>query len=158
MKRKYGTSGDDTDLHGGDGRNFIFGLGGDDVIHGLGNDDKIFGGTGDDEIHGDSGADDLRGNAGKDTLIGGAGDDSLTGGGKGDVFLFTNSHGNDEVQDFGEGADKIALKVDGLTFEDLKIVDRDGDAVITWHGGKGEIVLEDVDAQSLHSKDFIFDS
>lgn len=87
---------------GGDGRDFIRGLGGtDDFIWGGNGHDRLLGKGGDDVIYGDRGADVIRGGAGNDVLygdglympprkgfadqiFGGAGDDFIFGGGGGD--------------------------------------------------------------------------
>ena len=71
----------------------------------------------------------LSGGAGNDTITGGAGEDTLTGGAGRDVFVFEAGHGNDTIQDFVSGIDKIDLSAfSGISqFSDLTITSYEGD-------------------------------
>ena len=81
---------------GGEGADFISGLGGTDLIRAGYGDDVVLGGTGDDNLVGQKGDDLLsggsdndllRGNLGHDILGGGEGDDVLLGGGGNDLLV-----------------------------------------------------------------------
>jgi Ca2+-binding RTX toxin-like protein len=73
-------------------------------------DSKISGGLGNDLIHSGRGDDVVDGGVGLDTVAGDLGDDSLTGGAGADTFLFQRHNGDDLVQDFQHGIDKLDLK------------------------------------------------
>jgi Ca2+-binding RTX toxin-like protein len=83
-------------------------------------DDRIEGGDGADSLAGLGGDDELVGGAGDDLLIGGAGHDSLFGGAGADVFRFDGTDpaglGQDLIQDFESGSDRIDLGELGLTW------------------------------------------
>ncbi|GBF82577.1 beta strand repeat-containing protein [Aphanothece sacrum] len=132
---------------GGANNDLIFGNVGDDILFGEAGDDLVFGDDGNDRLYGGDGIDDLNGGTGKDLLYGGnsndilfgnddddtlfgeAGDDLLDGG-KGndvlhgglgnDIFAIAVGNGNDIVQDFQIGFDKIGLS-GGLLFTQLTI-------------------------------------
>ncbi|MEL7039548.1 MAG: hypothetical protein AAFO04_28645, partial [Cyanobacteria bacterium J06592_8] len=111
------------------------GEGGDDVISGGDGDDRIGGKDGWDLLTGDAGEDEIFGDDGNDTLMGGTGNDTLTGddgsGGQGsDLFVFGNGDGTDLITDFEVGTDFIGLVEGELSFEELEIVEIDGDAAI----------------------------
>lgn len=67
------------------------------------------GGSGNDYITGNFGNNQLYGMGGTDTLFGIGGADTLIGGGGGDFFGFGFGYGNDSVQDFQDGIDRIYL-------------------------------------------------
>ncbi len=90
------------------GRDTVFGLGGDDVIFSGENNDTLFGGSGNDE---------LRGGDGNDILFGGTGSDSLEGGDDSDVInIETNltSFGTDTISG-GDGFDTIRFNTATVT-------------------------------------------
>jgi Ca2+-binding RTX toxin-like protein len=70
-----------------DGRDVLYGDGGDDVIFGGANNDRIYGGHGNDRLFGEDGNDYLDGGSGDDLLVGGAGSDSLYGRNGQDVLI-----------------------------------------------------------------------
>ncbi|MCX4650150.1 MULTISPECIES: calcium-binding protein [unclassified Streptomyces] len=83
------SSGEDSAVDGGAGRDMIYGgaerqslSGGDDndTIRGGDGNDYLYGGKGDDVLYGDAGDDTIYGNSGNDKLYGGAGTDTLSGG------------------------------------------------------------------------------
>ena len=134
-----------------DGDDFINGDGADDLIRALGGLDSVFGRGGDDRIFGDAGQDHLFGNLGRDRLFGGADPDVLNGGngidrlegGRDDDFLWGNAgadkfifraatgfEGDDTVQDFELGKDKVVLVgfTDGL--DGVQVQDEGGTAVL----------------------------
>ena len=103
----FGGSGDDTITATGVGA-WLFGGTGNDTITGSDSDpwwapyERLFGGDGDDVIDG---------RGGDDIIYGGAGDDSLTGGSGADIFVFSEGHGTDTIQDFNAAeGDKIYLR------------------------------------------------
>ena len=100
----FGGSGDDTITATGKGA-WLFGGTGNDTITGSDTDwylrERLFGGDGNDIIDG---------GGGRDIIYGGAGDDSLTGGSGADIFVFSEGHGTDTIQDFNAAeGDKIHL-------------------------------------------------
>ncbi|MDY7023814.1 MAG: hypothetical protein SWJ54_21115, partial [Cyanobacteriota bacterium] len=71
-----------------------------------------------------------------DTIMGVTGNDTLTGddfsGGSGsDLFVFGNGDGTDTITDFEVGTDFIGLVEGELTFEDIQIIEIDGNAAIS---------------------------
>ncbi len=102
----------------------VFGGSGDDTITATGRSAWLFGGTGNDTITGSNlsgyfrerlfggdGDDTIDGGGGSDIIYGGAGDDSLTGGSGADIFVFSEGHGTDTIQDFNAAqGDKIYLR------------------------------------------------
>ena len=104
----------------------VFGGSGDDTITATGKGSWLFGGTGNDTITGSDavtpwylaerlfggdGNDTIDGGGGDDLIYGGAGDDSLTGGSGADIFIFSEGHGNDTIEDFSKtDGDMIYLR------------------------------------------------
>lgn len=144
-----GTAGADT-LNGGPGLDTINGLAGDDTMYGQGNDDVL---------HGDAGNDTIFGNAGNDTLVGGDGDDFLVGGDGSDTFAF-NATGQDWVDDFEVGIDKIDVsKIASLSdFSDVLANSQEWISGTTWlyADANNYIRVDGVSLSSLQASDFIF--
>ncbi|MGI2034674.1 DUF5801 repeats-in-toxin domain-containing protein [Rhizobium panacihumi] len=92
--RLEGGNGADT-IWGGDGNDRINGGSGDDILYGDAGEDRIYGSDGNDEIHGGADDDELHGEGGSDTIYGDAGNDTVYGG-----------DGNDKI-DGGEGNDAL---------------------------------------------------
>lgn len=141
----YGGAGDDTikgtagheTLGGGDGNDNIAGWAGndqifggrdesDDVLNGGLGHDEIYGGAGDDTLIGDmgndllfsgAGTDNVFGGAGNDSIWGGGGDDLFTGGTGADTFAFAFGNGNDTIQDFTIGEDRLLFE--GVSIAEL---------------------------------------
>ncbi len=67
-------------VFGGSGNDTITGDGNDNEIAGGDGDDFLLGGSGNDSVYGNEGSDSLRGNDGDDFITGGAGNDSFNGG------------------------------------------------------------------------------
>ena len=115
-------------LNGKEGNDTLIGRGGNDTLigakqndtlnGGLGND-QLIGGSGNDSLIGGNGSDRLNGGNGNDTLIGGRGDDVFIGGAGVDIIVLTPEMGNDVVQKFQDGIDKIQLPA-GLGFSITK--------------------------------------
>jgi hypothetical protein len=164
----FGGAGGDF-LDAGDGDDRLFGDGGKDWLLGRSGQDQLWGGLGGDYLDGGDGEDRLYGEAGRDWLLGGDGQDQLFGGdgtdilngnqgdnrltgGKGsDVFVIGRS-GKSWVEDFQVGVDRLAL--DGLTFEQLRIFNQNGEAWITTLDNQPVAFLKGVDAGLLSVKDF----
>jgi Ca2+-binding RTX toxin-like protein len=101
----------------------------------------------------------ISGNSGRNRLSGLQGDDTLTGKGGADIFVFSDSFGDDTVTDFKNGADKIdlsgcsdfesfkALKSGHLTFEKGgALISNDGDMLF----------IANLTKAQLDASDFIF--
>ena len=90
------------------GRDTVFGLGGDDTISSGENNDTLFGGSGNDE---------LRGGDGNDVLFGGSGNDTLKGGDDNDIInvetRLTN-FGTDTISG-GDGFDTLRFNTATVT-------------------------------------------
>jgi serralysin len=100
----------------------------------------------------------IEGNAAANTLAGGAGNDILIGGGGADQFVFAIGSGADTVNDYVDGADKIAINgYSGLTFAGLSITQGPtaADSLITLSDG-ATITLLGVTTGQLTADDFIF--
>lgn len=105
-------------VSGGDGDDSLFGGSQNDEVSGGNGNDTIFGGTGNDVVNGDAGADDIFGGGGRDVINGGTGDDTLrasggndtiTGGAGSDLFIFSQNHGADRIEDFDLDDDSLDL-------------------------------------------------
>lgn len=81
-------------------QDFLFGKQGKDDLFGLGGDDFLYGNQGKDELFG---------GLGNDTLDGGQGKDELTGGDGADTFMFTKGSGKDTITDFNMEEDIIHI-------------------------------------------------
>jgi Ca2+-binding RTX toxin-like protein len=127
---------------------------------GGGGADYLFGGPGDDYLHGGGDSDMVRGSAGDDTIIGGKGADALYGGGGRDTFLFLGQDGQDIIQDFTAGEDRMQFTsaaegtgAHGLA--ELSIQQSGADTVI--HNAHGDyVILAGVRASDLSAGDFLF--
>ena len=160
--RLYGDNGAN-ELRGGGGGDRLEGRGGDDLLYGGEGGDTIVGGEGDDDLFGDNGGDVLYGGIGYDNLFGGSGNDVLNGGNGDDdlyggvgevVFKFTGNWGEDEIYDFEDGLDLIAIEAPGLaSWEDLDI-QQDGDDVGIFYGSSG-IYVVDADVSDFSAQDFV---
>ena len=118
-------------LIGGDGSDTLNGANNNDTLDGgLGNDELI-GGKGDDSLLGGDGSDRLNGVGGNDTLIGGGGDDVVLGAAGADIIVLTPDWGNDILQKFEDGIDKIQLP-DGVGFSDLTVTQDGAHTLISY--------------------------
>jgi hypothetical protein len=130
-----------------------------DVINGQGGNDDLRGLSGDDLLRGGDGNDTLRGDDGNDILRGGTGQDVLIGGSGSDTFVLDSQAGTDWILDFklSEG-DRIGL-ANGLTFEQLTIVQGQGidanNALIRTKTGTLLARLNDVSAATLTNTAFL---
>ena len=151
-------------LEGGAGNATIYGGEGNEDIIGEASDDFLYGGAGDDRIYGGTGSDTIDGGAGNDQLLG---DNSIGSdfSGSADTFVFQQRHGNDTIDLFKNGEDKIDLSAftEITSFDDLTITTTDDGVVIdlTEHGG-GTIRFEtnsfdSIEVADLDASDFVFD-
>ena len=132
----------------------ITGTSGDDTLTGLFGDDTISGGDGEDTLNGENGA---------DSLDGGTGDDFLTGGFGNDLFVFSDGHGDDTINDFQAGVGtNDAIDMSGVTaVSDLAdllanhATDVGADMVIDTGTGNS-VTLIGVNKTELYEDDFLF--
>ncbi|MEN9773226.1 MAG: toxin determinant from serotypes 1/9, partial [Pseudomonadota bacterium] len=83
-------------------RDIVIGSNGRDTLQGGWGADSIRGLGGDDQIDGGPDHDSLGGGPGNDTIVGGSGDDHF-------VYNVTITNGQDEIVDFGKGADQLRV-------------------------------------------------
>ena len=153
-----GFSGDDT-FSGSRGDDVLLGAEGNDSLDGADGDDTLFGGEGDDTLFGGEGDDTLFGGEGDDTLAGGAGNDTLVGGNGADTFVVGPGNGDDTVEDFVQGEDRIDLTgFEGVAgFDDLTLRQSGNDLVIDLSGnGRETLTLEGVRLGDIDGDDFLF--
>ncbi|BDG71952.1 hypothetical protein [Roseomonas fluvialis] len=103
-------------------------------------------GAGDDKFVGlGLSRDEVSGGSGDDLLFAGKGDDLLSGGSGEDVFLFARGDGDDRIEDFTSGEDRLILQGFGID-EILAVLDaavlQDGGTLLTYDGGS--VFLEDI--------------
>ncbi|CAK7009681.1 calcium-binding protein [Saezia sanguinis] len=89
------------------GDDVIMGTSADDELHGLAGNDEIHGGAGNDRLFGDAGDDVLIGGDGDDYLAGGAGNDILEGGAGSDTYYFERGWGQDVINNWDNGQNKL---------------------------------------------------
>lgn len=186
----YGNDGDDW-LFAGQGNDALYGDAGNDIILAQTGNDQLFGGIGDDYLNGGqgndtllggeghdllaglSGNDTLRGDVGNDTLIGGSANDILHGGMGNDTLRgdtgadqFLLSHGEDIIQDFQDGVDRLELlPFNGisLNFDDLEIVQIGKGTEIRWEFTRAEgagdkvnvTILQGIQVNQITVNDFV---
>jgi Ca2+-binding RTX toxin-like protein len=80
-----------------------------DRLDGGAGDDTLSGRGGADVVAGSAGDDLVRGGAGDDRLAGGTGDDRLVGGTGADQFRLALGDGQDRIEDFAPGVDKLVF-------------------------------------------------
>ncbi len=96
----------DLEVHAGGGNDDVIGSwNGKNMLYGDGGDDHLVGGGKDDQLEGGEGNDYLEGCDGNDRLFGGAGND-VSYGGRGDDFLFDDG-GEQNYLEGGKGNDKL---------------------------------------------------
>ena len=117
-------------------------------INGSNNAGSANGGA--DVLSGNSGANQLNGQAGDDVLNGEGGNDILIGGAGSDTFTFEGNFGNDVINDFEVGIDRLDFSDFGDTFADqIDVADVDSGTLLTL-GDSGSVLLAGVN-------DFDFD-
>lgn len=144
-------------LIGNNGDNAMRAGAGDDRLEGGRGDDMLLGHTGDDTLFGGDDVDLLMGHAGQDTLAGEAGDDRLFGGADADVFVFAANGGEDRIEDFEVGVDRI--QAEGLGFASgadiVATAVEIGDDVRVDFGAGTSAVLTGIRLSDLNSEDFL---
>jgi len=124
----YGKAGNDV-IDGGDGNDIVYGGNDNDLLRGGNGSDRLYGDAGNDELLGGDGNDILYGGDGNDILNGGVGSDQLYGNAGIDTFVLALGVGQDLINGFEDGTDKIRLD-GGLTFADLKITQSGANTLI----------------------------
>ena len=132
-------------------------LAGIENVTGSNHVDTLTGDTNANVLKGGGGTDTLDGGSGNDTLDGGAGNDDLDGGPGEDIFKFASGHGNDDIENFVQGEDKIDLTAfrNIASIEDMTIIPGGDTIDLSSHSGGGEIELENFTG-TLTNNDFIF--
>lgn len=87
--------------------------------------------------------DTIVGNEADNWIDGGAGNDSLAGGDGADTYGFGSGWGQDTVEDFAVGEDRLDFSGTGLTLEDLFITTADGNTYLS--DGENTLTLAGVD-------------
>ncbi len=118
-------------------------------INGSNNAGSLNGGN--DILSGNSGANTLNGQAGDDVLNGEGGNDILIGGAGNDTFVFEGDFGNDTIQDFQAGFDRL----DFGDFDGPLNVSQDGADVVLSFASDNSVRLEGVNASDLSDDDFV---
>ena len=135
---------------------------GNDTLTGNAAGNALSGGGGSDVLRGGAGADTLTAGAGDDKLWGEAGNDLLIANGGADQFRFEGDFGDDAIQDFADGVDRIWLSpsTGADAFADLRITAelRGGIAgsLVTFGDGEDTIWLRLITPTQLSSADFLF--
>lgn len=159
-------------ITGGNGNDFLFGMGGNDqLLGGQGNDfldggdgvDNLQGGNGNDVMIGGAGADVLAGGVGNDILNGQAGNDNMDGGTGDDIFAFSASFGQDRITGFDSnangGQDYLDLSLLGITSDtfagSVVINGSNGNTIVTV--GTDAITLVGINATTVNIGDFILE-
>ena len=114
-------------------------------------------------IIGDSSANSIKGGKGADTIFGGAGNDTVSLGGGKDVYIY--SKGNDLIQDYKAGEDKIKISSgyvkNSSTSGSNVILNISNGGKITVKGGKGkDITVTDSKGTQTYSRtlDLLYDN
>ena len=139
-------------LGGSDRADILNGRGGNDRLLGHSGNDTLLGGTGNDRLIGGAGNDWLLGGIGSDKLTGGKGNDVLNGGRGRDIFVLTPGDGQDILQDFQDGQDKIALGK-GVQFSNLSI-NPQGQGTLIGLNQQDLVWLKGVPARHITAADF----
>ncbi len=129
-----GGSGNDT-LIGAQGNDRLFGQSGRDKLVGNAGKDRLFGGGGNDKLFGGNGDDILKGGAGHDRLFGGRGDDLLSGKAGKDVFFFRDGTGDDQIDDYQIGLDRLKI----TTTNEVSATDQAEGLLLSW--GDGSVLV-----------------
>ena len=114
----------DNVIYGNAGKDTLYGGGGNDTLHGGVGGDTLDGGAGNDLLVGGAGNDSLAGGDGDDTLDGGAGNDFLFGAGGDNTYIFGKGYGNDTIDLWAGGNDRIVFNQD-VALSDISIAYKD---------------------------------
>lgn len=140
-----------------DGSDVVIGNGQSNYLDGgLGND-QISGNAGDDTLLGGEGNDTLYGGVGDDSLIGGVGDDYLSGGTGSDTYYFEQGWGNDTIDNYDAGANKID-KIEfgeGITLSDFMLYQSGNDLIFLTKDKQNSIRLNNYFSEDAYKIDEI---
>jgi parallel beta-helix repeat protein len=140
-------------MNGGDGNDFIEGFFGGDRLSGDGGNDFVLGYADDDVLLGGGGNDQVYAGVGNDVLNGEWGSDYLVGAEGTDIFVVAPNQGQDFIEDFQDGVDKIQLS-GGLSFGSLNIYSQGGFTVVS-AGNQGLVTVKNISPSQLTSGDFV---
>ncbi|WP_159783649.1 S8 family serine peptidase [Sodalinema gerasimenkoae] len=140
-------------IQGGVGNDILSGGAGDDILSGGAGDDILFGGAGDNTLFGGAGDDLLVGGQGNDILSGDFGNDTLIGGGGNNIFVLRPDGGQNVIDDFTVGSDRLGLS-HGLTFDALTFEQSGTDTLIR-QGDQTWTIVSNVDSASLTPESFL---
>ena len=139
----------DNMIIGNNGKNALSGGVGNDTLDGGAGNDTLDGGDGADSLIGGAGDDNLAGGYGDDTLDGGAGNDDLYGLFGNNTFIFGKGYGNDKIDLWAGGNNRLIFKEDvrlsdiqSIAYQDLSsdqkgylvITLTDGSTLTVWRG------------------------
>lgn len=104
----------------------LYGYSDSDTLSGLGGNDLIFGGAGDDVLSGD------------------VGDDQITGGAGSDVYRFELGWGQDVINNYDTGTEKVDAVVfgQGIVQADIAITRSDSDLILSLKGASDKITVQ----------------
>lgn len=134
------------------GNDKLMGTAAKDTLLGLDGNDKLTGAGDNDILQGGNGNDQLFGGAGNDQLWGGTNNDVLKGDRGRDIFALENGVGRDVIKDFSDRQDKLGL-TSGLSFKDLKIIQRGGSILVS-AGNDQLAIISGVRVNQITAADF----
>ncbi|MCP1602208.1 calcium-binding protein [Pseudomonas citronellolis] len=142
-------------LQGGEGNDTLIGYASDDRLSGGAGNDWFSAGAGNDWLEGGIGNDSLYGDAGNDTLVGGAGNDYLHGGEGCDVYRFERGWGQDRIDNYDRGTDKVDAIEFGsdISADDIQLSRWGSDLILSLKGTDDRITLSSYlfnDGNNLH--------
>jgi len=106
-------------------------------------------------LYGYGGNDTMIGGSGNDAFYGGAGNDTMTGNAGSDNYVIETGSGSDTITDFTVGADRILMRVSGLTqFSQLTVVQSGADTLVSFSGQS--VRLQNVTAGTITAASFQF--
>ncbi|WFW60042.1 hypothetical protein NFJ76_20175 [Citrobacter freundii] len=101
-------------ITGGNGNDFLYGMGGNDTLNGGAGNDVLDGGEGADNLQGGTGNDKMTGGAGNDRLDGGEGADVMVGGLGNDTYIVDNN-GDVVTEGLNGGTDAVQTTLHNYT-------------------------------------------
>ena len=101
-------------ITGGNGNDFLYGMGGNDTLNGGAGNDVLDGGEGADNLQGGTGNDKMTGGEGNDRLDGGEGADLMVGGLGNDTYIVDNN-GDIVTEGLNGGTDAVQITLHNYT-------------------------------------------
>ena len=141
-------------VYGGQGADQLSGDAGNDVLYGGDGNDKLYGGAGQDTLYGGAGNDQMNAGADGGDQYGGAGNDLMGAGAGADVFHFSTGCETDTIKGFNAAQDRLVFT--GIDAEDLLLVQKGGQLIITW-GTSDKVLISNWVAPSLDPDQLPFD-